>query len=273
MKKYIVLSVNANQDYAYYTQLTVSKWSMLGWMSIIFFNGKETPITKLAFNELEGFVYYVEDIPGYRSDTITQISRLYAACVVDPDDLIMTADIDMIPLSYYWKPNPDELTIYGHDLTDYTDFPICYISMRGHVWREVMALNTCDYDQMIKRDLNSLPQAKSTDFYTYWPTDQNHITNRINASGIKKTIINRGKLPNGYAIGRVDRGAWSMDHKQFIDCHMHRDLFKAFYPNPDPVHTMKWRQHYSMLEALFPNENWGWLVEYTNEYAKLAYGK
>ena len=42
-----------------------------------------------------------------------------------------------------------------------------------------MNLNTTDYNSLIKRDLDSLPQAKDPDFYKYWFSDQDLITQRL----------------------------------------------------------------------------------------------
>lgn len=275
MKKYIILSVNSNVDYLYYTPLTCWAWRKLGWEPILFFNGKPS--------DAYGFIYEMESmIPGntkhlivegeYRSDTITQISRLYGTCVVD--GYIMTADIDMVPLSDYWQPNHNKITVYGHDLTGFTDYPICYIGMDSLKWADVMNIKDDDYNKHIKRDLDGLPQAKSTDFYQYWGTDQNHITARLKKYGLSNVdFINRGQYSNGYAKGRIDRGAWSLDHEQFIDCHMHRDIFKAFQ-NKDHEHynlyVKKWNETLEMLYRIWPEENWDWFIQYTQEYAKLT---
>lgn len=275
MKKYIILSVNDNVDYMFYTPLTCWAWRKLGWEPILFFNGKPS--------EAYGFIYGMESmIPAntkhlrvegeYRSDTVTQISRLYGTCVVD--GYIMTADIDMVPLSDYWQPNQDKITVYGHDLTDFTDYPICYIGMDSLKWADVMNIKDSDYNKHIKRDLDGLPQAKSTDFYQYWGTDQNHITARLKQYGLSNVdFINRGQYSNGYAKGRVDRGTWSLGHEQFIDCHMHRDIFKAFQ-NKDHEHynlyVKKWNETLEMLYKVWPNEDWEWFKTYTQEYARLT---
>jgi len=276
MKKYIILSVNDNVDYMFYTPLTCWAWRKLGWEPVLFFNGRMySEIEKLIYNfdfMWRSDQYKLQNVDGYRSDTITQISRLYGTCVVD--GYIMTGDIDMIPLSDYWQPNQDKITVYGHDLTGFTDYPICYIGMDSLKWADVMNIKDSDYNKHIKRDLDGLPQAKSTDFYQYWGTDQNHITARLKQYGLSNIdFINRGQYPNGYAKGRVDRGAWSLDHEQFIDCHMHRDIFKVFQ-NKDHEHynlyVKKWNETLEMLHKVWPNENWDWFKEYTQEYAKLT---
>jgi len=268
MKKYIVLSTNWNPDYLYYLPLTVWAWRKFGWDPIVFIEGISNGANSELINRtIDRAILYPEFYGGlkphneYRSDTITQISRLYGACVVD--GYLMTGDIDMLPLSDYWKFNEEEITVWGHDLTGYGHYPICYIGMPSDKWVEVMNLNTTDYNSLIKRDLDSLPQAKDPDFYKYWFSDQDLITQRLKP--FKKTLINRGQLPNGFARGRVDRGSWSLEHEEFIDCHMLRDMYKlSDTGRGNFAKTMR------LLERVWPNENFDWFKEYTTEFQKLA---
>lgn len=294
MNKYIVLSVNDNQDYLWYTPLTCWAWRKFGWEPIVFYHRSTRPTKETAdknhiHSDLAGMEeliktcpgmnlfrpHFLDSIEGYRSDTITQISRLYACQVVKETCYLMTGDIDMIPLSDYWNPNPFKTTVYGHDLTSFSHFPICYIGMGDSAWADVMRLGHGeDYNKMIKRDLDTLPQSKDPDFYKYWFSDQDLITQRLKENGTGNIdFINRGQYSNGYAKGRVDRGSWTLQHDQLIDCHMHRDLFKAFYPDSNPQHVVKWQQTIDMLNKCFPSEDFSWLVNYTEDYAKLAYGK
>jgi hypothetical protein len=268
MKKYIVLSTNWNPDYLYYLPLTVWAWRKFGWDPIVFIEGISNGANSELINRtIDRAILYPEFYGGlkphneYRSDTITQISRLYGACVTD--GYLMTGDIDMLPLSDYWKFDENEITVWGHDLTGYGHYPICYIGMPSDKWVEVMNLNTTDYNSLIKRDLDSLPQAKDPDFYKYWFSDQDLITQRLKP--FKKTLINRGQLPNGFARGRVDRGSWSLEHEEFIDCHMLRDMYKlSDTGRGNLAKTMQ------LLERVWPNENFDWFKEYTTEFQKLA---
>lgn len=286
MKRYIVLSVNDDMAYLYYVPLAVWSWRLIGWEPIIMFRGEWTKVADLAFENFAGTIINVPKIKGYRDDTITQVSRLYGA-MFHPfehiedwlnDDFLMTGDIDLIPLSDYWKVNRTVINIFGHDLTGHTHYPICFIGMPSKVWLEVMNLHPVYGDRLknlakIKLDLDSMPQAKDPDFFKFWFTDQDLITDRINKSVFYKNITDRGKLPNGLAKGRVDRGSWSLDHETFIDAHLHRDLYKAFQ-NPKHEHFQlyqnKWVQHMDLLATVWPNEDWTWFLSYTKQFAELA---
>lgn len=272
MKKKIVLSVNDNPDYLYYVPLVCWAWQQFGWEPILFYHGgfsQLNALVDLCLGEREtkakGYVLHVD---GYESETITQISRLYAACVADQSDYLMTGDIDMLPLSNYWKPVPGRVAAWGHDLTEYQHYPICYIGMQTDKWKEVMMLNSKGYDFLIKRDLDSLPQAKSEDRVKRWVTDQDLITERIDESKNRVWRINRGTLPNGYPVGRVDRSAWNIELPELIDCHMMRGTFnKAWTSNPKFIATLE------LLKKVWPAEDFQWFIDYSFQYDQIVSAK
>lgn len=272
MKKYIVLSVNENVDYLYFTPLTCWAWRKFGWEPIVFYHGKVSRLTDLIYSQVDfvmpSMIHFLSDQEGYRSDTITQISRLYGACVTD--GFMMTGDIDMLPLSDYWKPDLTKATVYGHDLTGFGHFPICYISAPTTIWREVMNItgewnyDSKNYNAMIKRDLDTLPQAKDPDFYKYWFSDQDLITARLKEYGTGKIdFINRGQGSHGYARGRVDRGSngWVLNQPELIDAHLMQQTHHS---------EEKIRKLMDLLHHVWPGEDWKWFLEYTKEFKKLA---
>ena len=261
MKKYIVLSVNDNPDYLYFTPLTCWAWRQFGWEPVVMFHGRLDEITALSFECNRDKRHLLGLIEPYRSDTITQVSRLYAACV--QEGYLMTGDIDMIPLSDYWKPQEDTITVYGHDLTGYSHYPICYIGMPHTRWIEIMGLYSNDYNKLIKRDLDTLPQAKNPDFYKYWFSDQDLITQRIQSTEFPVTSVLRGQYKNGYAYGRVDRGQWSLDHPQFIDAHLHHQIYHS-------GNEWKFDKTMELLIKVWPNEDFTWFIEYHKEFKRLT---
>ncbi len=118
------------------------------------------------------------------------------------------------------------------------------------------------FNDYIKRDLDTLPQPKDPDFYKYWFTDQDLITQRLKEYGTSKIdFINRGQYANGYAKGRVDRGAWTLEHEQFIDAH----LFQQTWQNDEKI-----RKTLELLETVWPEEDFQWFRNYTAEFRKLA---
>lgn len=271
MKRYIVLSVNDNPDYLYFTPLTCWAWLKFGWEPIVFYTRTEprnelTILLETLTGEFIGVtqpqrIIRTNDFSGYRSDTITQVSRLYAACV--QDGYLMTGDIDMIPLSDYWQFNEKEITVWGHDLTGYSHYPICYIGMPSEKWKEVMWIDSGDYNGLIKKQLDLISEAKeSAGWEKRWFTDQEIITKRLKRYN-QKQIVNRGQYSNGYAVGRVDRGSWSLNHSTFIDAHLFQQLY--FKQNQD-----KFDKTMELLTSIWPDEDFGWWISYTKEFRKLT---
>lgn len=265
MNRYVVLSVNENPQYIFYLPLVVWAWKKFGWNPIVFCSGQKTQtrvfetVVNLCLHSHE--IWKVGPIEKYNSDTIAQVSRLYAACLYGhKEDYLMTSDVDMLPLSDYWQFNPEKITTWGHDLTNFQHYPICFIGMKRTRWVEVMGLSSHNFNDMMKRDLDRMPNAQSADSAKLWVTDQDLITEKINNVTFDKVHVPRGSGANGYPIGRVDRSAWTLEHAQFIDAHMLRDI----YLNPD--HLAK---TLLLLYKVWPNENFKWFTEYTNEYSKL----
>lgn len=256
MKKYIILSVNDNPKYLFWVPLTCWAWRKIGWEPILFYNGGWA-YEDLMPADAPGTVD-LRDIDGYQPETITQVSRLYGSCVAD--GYLMTGDIDMIPLSDYWKPDENKLTVYGRDLTDY-HYPICYIGMDSDKWKEVMNIDGDDYQYYMQRDLMAMPQAKSSDKVKRWVTDQDLITERINASHFTPERVDRGTdKRTGYPIGRVDRSHWTLNHGVFIDAHLPHDILTS---------DQSFKNVIELLHSVWPKEDWKWFVNYYKEFKKM----
>ena len=267
MKKHIILSVNDNPKYLFWVPLTCWAWRKFGWEPFLFYKRED----EAADSQLRRLEQLTSDCPGnellnmriirliagFQPETITQCSRLYGACVLD--GYLMTGDIDMIPLSDYWKPDENKLTVYGRDLTDY-HYPICYIGMDSEKWKEVMHIDGTDYQYLMQRDLMTMPQAKSTDKVKRWVTDQDLITERINSSHFIPERIDRGTYKNGYPIGRVDRSAWTLKHDVFIDAHLPHDVL---------TNDESFKKVLALLHHVWPKEDWKWFVNYFREFKNM----
>lgn len=259
MKKYIVLSVNENPQYLFYLPLTVWAWRKFGWEPFVFLTQETNWGVRKLINIENWNLFILRENNDYKTETLAQVSRLYASAVLPKESYIMTGDIDMIPLSDYWKPNFDKITCWGHDLAGFGHYPICYIGMKKEKWDQVMMMSGNGYNSFIKRDLDNLPQARSTNMEECWVVDQDLITMRLKP--LDKTVVNRGVLPNGYAYGRVDRSAWTLNHKELIDCHMLRDIWK------NEVHL---KMTMELLHHVWPKEDFLWFLNYVKEFAKIV---
>ena len=263
MKKYIVLSVNRNVDYMYFMPITIWSWRKAGFEPICIYVGELCEVSELIFESVDK-VYKFSSIEGIRDSTISQVARLYASSFpsLHENDYIILGDCDMLALGDHWNPDLGTVTVYNHDLTGYGEIPMCYVGAPVHLWRSVLNLNSNNWNYLIKRDLENYNNAKSDDFYTYWGCDQQILTQRLNEYGKERiTFINRGQYSSGFARGRVDRGNWSLDHEVFIDAHLEQQTWQ----NPAKVERL-----YALLAKVWPNEDFTWFKEYTEEFKKLA---
>lgn len=206
MKRYVVVSTNNNPDYMFYAPYIEKAWNALGWtLCIMVTPGVSKAALKL--NNDDTLIFDLPDIYGLRKESIAQAGRLYAANHLPAESLIMTSDIDLLPLSDYWKHQVDHIAVYGHDLTDFTFYPMGYIAMRGYHWRSYMKLNGDTKADMIRDAEQYKHLAYASDWQSWWNWDWTMITERLkpHANGIN--FITRGRRSSGiFAYGRVDRG-------------------------------------------------------------------
>lgn len=236
-KGIVIMAANKNPDYHFFIPIVEWMWAKFGWTALVIKD------------------FYVPI--GIRQETVVQCSRLYVGTLFPEDTMIMTSDIDMLPLSDYWNPNPEKITCYGRDLTDY-HYPICYIAMTAKKWTEVMQL-TGDINKDMARDFDLHPKSRSAEWTEWWQVDQDIITERINKQQVVY-LEERGLQPNGYPLGRIDRGCWeqSLQHPKRIDAHLLRPGYTDY----------NFEKIIALIQSIFPNENLAWMREYRDNYIK-----
>lgn len=287
MKKYVVIGINDNPKYSYYLPLVVLAWRFFGWDTVIFYCGQKTAHNNFIYATLDMLndmmtpqqrAYFrlmiigADSLDGHKSETIAQVSRLYAACAMAEDRYLMTTDADMLPLSNYWRVEskalftdrngtgkhmmPPKATAWGRDLTDY-HYPICYLGATSKDWVQIMQLQQMNHNAMIKRDLETIKPRTSV-----WTLDQDIVTQRILEYGKDKIVhVNRGTDQNtGYPLGRVDRSNWHLNHLQFVDAHLPHDTL---------TNDESFKKVLNLLHHVWPQANWNWFVAYHKEFKKL----
>lgn len=206
--KTVILSTNDHHDYFPYLEYAQKAWNKLGWNTFTFYMGD-----KNVGQTDENRIFKVSPIEEYRDITVLQCYRLLGHQYAN-EGIIMTSDVDMIPLSNYWGEN-NKMTCYGSDLTGGKQYPMCYISAHTKEWRQIIA------ETDIKELLDKYPCAKSDNFEDYWYTDQIIATERI--KNINPILVKRGHR-QGFANGRIDRAMWDhsikMWERRYIDAHM-----------------------------------------------------
>jgi hypothetical protein len=236
MERLVVVSTNNNPDYFGYSKYIKHAWNKLGWKVAVMITHDVDQFS------VEGdYVIQLPVISSLRTESIAQAGRLYAANYLPKNSLIMTSDMDLLPLSDYWHPKENEITNYGHDLTDYSFYPMGYTCMNWENWKKVMNLSYNTEADMI-RDAND-PKLKysplSNDWEQWWNWDWDLLTKRL--EGYEVTKVLRGRRPGScFALGRVDRGdSMVIPNEPLIDAHLENHNIK---------HPEKWSKFISLFE-------------------------
>ena len=242
-KKYVVISTNNNPDYYFYAKFQEKAWNKLGWdLCVMCTHDVDTKELKLTSPST--IVVQLPDFPELRSETVAQASRLYSANYLPMDALIMTCDMDLIPLSNYWHPEYNNITVFGHDLTDYSYFPMGYTAMTGRRWKEVMS---CTFDTKgdLMRDAKEYAyMTMSADWEQWWNFDWRLLTDRLKPYNVEHVL--RGRQPNGFAYGRIDRGnSMAMIEGELIDAHC--ENFNVKHPDKLNKFVSLYEQIYGKL--------------------------
>lgn len=213
--KTVILSTNDHPDYVQYLPYAQAAWNMLGWNTLTFYLG--TKIEIINSDSEQNRIICINAIEGYRDATILQVYRLFGHQFIS-SGIIMTSDVDMIPLSNYWHPDKDRIIIYGLNLVDEGQVPMCYVSASVEAWQNMFP------ERSIKELLEKYPHTKSSEFYDYWFCDQTILHDRIKYAGMTIRSVPR-LINNSLPIGRIDRANWEGTigiGPPYIDAHMLR---------------------------------------------------
>lgn len=265
MRKIVVIGVSDKLKYLTSVPLAVWAWRQLGWEVAILQTGLLTKQVSATFDVTDDLSMAYDGIhwapltaENISADSLSQICRLYVAELIkDEAAFIMTSDADMIPLKDFWSDSIefDKINIWGHDLTGYTHYPMCYIGMTRSRWVETMCL-TGNFHADIARDLK--------DVEITWFTDQDLIQRKINATQFPVKHRSRGVYKaTGYAINRVDRSSWSLQHNELWDCHnFHIDTLSTDEGAANFARVIR------MVNRVWPNEDFTWYINYMRKVCK-----
>jgi len=228
MEQIIVVSSNNSPDYYFYSPYIKKAWNSYGW-KVCTMVTDDVPLDKIDSD----YTIVVPSIEGLRQETIAQASRLYAANHFSGDYLLMTSDMDLLPLSDYWKPSPNNITIYGHDLTWNTYLPMGYCAMSSDNWKKYFNLTGDTYNDLIRDSKDPIVKNNpySDNWETWWGFDWDLLTRRLMPHKQLLTFVNRGQVEiagTTLARGRVDRYNWeeTMKQSEWIDAHCHNSNVK-----------------------------------------------
>ena len=267
-----IISTTYSDTYLYFLPIVTWAWNKLGVDVICFIpdgysthkTNKQLDIFSLAYytskNISPSFGYKSFICPEHKEATYAQCSRLYGACLDLPkEELLIIGDIDMaifqvpIPVDYQ-----DGITIFGSDLTNEGQYPMCYASGTVNDWRKAMDLEGKSYQQCLDELLGDIECENMRG--NYWSKDQQELWEKLRHK--KVNLIPRARPNTQFADHRVDRDDvnWrSYVNDELIDAHLWRNGYEE----------QNFANILELMRMKFPNEDFQWLIDYTQKYKEL----
>ena len=267
-----VISTTYDDKYLWYIPLTVWAWNKIGYDVICFMphldadydnNKKFDLLMKVEREQGLNFYCYEFESPKHKEATYCQVSRLMACCLnIDIHEQLVVSDIDMLFLSKdYIKPASWAIIdIYGADLVPPNQFPMCYLSGTVQTWRALL-IERKTYQQWLD---DTVGVIECQDFRgNQWSLDQGLIYKLLKESETVDYIShNRAKQGTQFSTLRYDRDdSFILDrlNPDTIDFHMNRPGYE----------DKNFQIILTILQYHYPQEDFGWLVSYNEEYKKL----
>jgi len=239
--KYAVLSTDNNPDYYSLLPIVCYSWRKIGYTPfVICVNLPEWIREYLLFNCGAHTIGH-SGLDGVKDSTMAQLLRLFALKHYNEDDILLTADADMVIAKdiFTHDVSQGQIISYGFDLTGRAELPIWYVKATAGKWRELMGEFT-------------IPEkAYSHKWEDYWSVDQQLLTQRAHQYGMDKiTFVDRGNQnKHGLPTGRWDRHDWAHIPDDIIDVHMLRNnwdaqiqVFQRLWPGEDYSFILKFKE-------------------------------
>lgn len=284
-----IISSTYDNRYLYFLPITTWLWNKLGVDVICFMPEPEGEIDLLGYkvdqdrryalinntilaNNLSLSVCRFNAL-RHKQATYAQCSRLYGACLDLPEDeQLIIGDIDLAPFKVP-PTNEKGFTIFGSDLVPEGQYPMCFISAKKKYWNFPFRINygqidtgkgtaytvTHTYQELLDNLLGDIECENMRG--NYWSKDQQTAFEKISALS-DVHLVPRARPGTQFATNRVDRDDinWrAYVNDELVDAHLWRDGFTE-------------QNHANIMELLqmkYPNENFNWLVEYTEKYKQL----
>lgn len=255
-----VLSCTENDLYAMPLPFVVYSWAKLGIKSIVFCPTGDNPKIQLAKKYCFGKAFFYEfEAEEKRIPTFSQVSRLFAASVVNDDkEVLVTGDSDLAVFTdYYYQLNDEYIHVVGDDLTPNDQYPMCFISMPVCKWKEVFEIDRT-YQEHLEELINPIQGLNIRG--EQWCYDQWYAKKKIKESGYDVVSHKRSNGTNQFAQQRADRDGWHFNPYNIIDAHLPRPL----------TDDENFNKVYQLFQLKFPNDDLSWMKKFQEQYKKLV---
>jgi len=239
-------------------------------------------IGALDLNYACGTVIHAPLIDQIPSGFIAQVIRLIIPCFF-PEEVSITGDIDMIPLSRkYFQENivdydQDKILVFSADAyKDELRYPMCYIAAKGKYFQQIIGLSDLK-PETIRTFIQQLYGRNQ-----HWDTDELFFAAQLHQSALFSNTIflNRGGW-KPFAWHRIDRVGWryskgGLIFNRYIDAHCLRpfdlhiaqltDLIKYVDKGSDGKKYL-----YHLLTGPFRSINYQLKLLWQNNFKKSLY--
>lgn len=271
MTPFAVFATDRTPLYAFFAPITALLWARIG---------KREPLVMLvgaphewtdpdsslvhrglleAIEREGGQVHHLAPFLGWKDSAVAQISRLFAQWLpgVQPDDELLTSDVDMWPLA----PWPAEQNASLATVTrpgGWGLYSICYLQARVSCWRDIILPGTTSLEDGLGR-MSTLIHGN----HPGWSHDEWLSTREFTRWGAehpgKLVVVER---PNNCSGTRLDRDGWPLaptSLEGYKDAHVLRPGWtNATWPR------LRW-----VLQAFLGPEDLAWVEDYRASYAAL----
>lgn len=270
-----ILATSRSHSYDFFMPITVLMWrKVVGGDPIVFLSETEAEwgekyaqVVMRALRDIDCKWHWVGNIQGYLPAQCAQSARQHAAALELPEnDVLMTCDVDMFPLSkdWYWQHDPgkyDFSLFYSNAYGDKYPPYYCtnYLAATVKVWREVMGLEgngdiTSQLQQSFDRHL-----GRYHDSWSGWNFDELYFGSRLKGwDGYPDRCQMIRRPGGGPPSDRIDRSGWPSSYdwsRTWVDTHLIR---------PGALHE-NWVRIRPMLEHFLP-EHMEWIDSYLIGY-------
>lgn len=228
--KYALHGVDNNPLYSDFWEPVSKVWKLrFGITPVLLAVMNKKDFLEKKFDDTYGIVINIEPVEGVPTHLQAQWVRFWYA-VNFPEDVCITSDIDMFPISkrYFVKQIEDiDCDQYVHLYSNmYPYLPVCYHVAKGEIFKKILRLPDSfdkSIKEMMKHDKSECIEHMGLQM---WNLEEKFSSHRINIYPLKHEIT----LLNNQ-MNRVDRDFWGYDEKLikedfYVDCHSLRPYQK-----------------------------------------------
>lgn len=232
----VIISSDTHPNYMPFWPIVARAWKeIIGVNPTLIFIAEDN----VAIDETCGEVIRFKPIPGIKTSLQAQVIRLLAPAFF-PDDVCITSDVDMIPLSRDYFVNSirgcaeNQFVVYRDNAYGYraTRFPMCYIAAKGSIFAEVFKIDvSLGFYDAISRIIVAWDRLNYG-----WETDERLLYQYL--TGWKHYATRCARLGHGVSR-RIDREKWEFDLDLFkkghyIDAHVLRP-YSVYHAQTDEL--------------------------------------